>query len=48
MTRPDTSFDSDDEDLSPEICEVTGTYCTGLYCEDYNMCAKKAGFYDEQ
>lgn len=29
------------------ICEVTGTYCTGLYCEDYG-CAKKVGIYDDE
>lgn len=33
---------NDDETL---ICPVTGTYCTGNYCDDYG-CAKQAGFYD--
>lgn len=34
-----------DDDPVP-ICPVTGTYCTGLYCDDYG-CAKKCGIYDE-
>lgn len=29
------------------ICPVTGTYCTGMFCDDYG-CAKEAGFYDDE
>lgn len=29
------------------ICPVTGTYCTGEFCEDYG-CAKEVGFYDDE
>ena len=36
-----------DDDLYDEpICPVTGTYCTGRFCDDYG-CAKKAGVYDD-
>lgn len=41
---------TEDEELYADvepICPVTGTYCSGLYCEDYG-CAKKAGIYDEE
>lgn len=35
-------------DDEPEIiCPVTGTYCSGDFCDDYG-CAKKAGFYDDE
>lgn len=38
----------DDWQEAPEIiCKVTGSYCTGQFCEDYG-CAKEAGFHDEE
>ncbi len=37
----------DDEDNTEPICPVTGSYCTGQFCDEYG-CAKKAGFYDEE
>ena len=36
-----------DEDDGETICSVTGSYCMGLFCEDYG-CAKEAGFYDTE
>jgi hypothetical protein len=37
---------SDPEEIKEPICPVTGTYCSGMYCDDYG-CAKQAGFYDD-
>ena len=34
------------EDEPERICPSTGTYCTGLFCEDYG-CAKQCGIYDD-
>jgi hypothetical protein len=36
----------DEEEVAEPICPVTGTYCSGQYCDDYG-CAKQAGFYDD-
>jgi len=36
----------DETDGDEMICPVTGTYCSGQFCEDYG-CAKKAGVWDE-
>jgi hypothetical protein len=36
----------EEEDCEPTpICKVTGTYCTGSFCDEYG-CAKEAGFND--
>jgi hypothetical protein len=37
-----------DEDEPLIICPVTGTYCSGEVCEDYGVCAKECGFWDEE
>ncbi len=36
-----------EEDDSLPICHVTGTYCTGMFCDDYG-CAKEHGFNDDE
>jgi len=38
---------SDDCDEEEPICPITGSYCTGRFCDDYG-CAKRAGFYDDE
>ncbi len=41
-------MDDDDSAATRQpICPVTGTYCSGQFCDDYG-CAKKAGFYDNE
>lgn len=41
-------MDSDDHEDEPErICPMTGSYCTGLFCDDYGVCAKENGFWDD-
>ena len=37
----------DETEADEMICPVTGTYCSGLYCEEYG-CAKKAGVWDDE
>ncbi len=42
-----TVSDDDVPDDEPErICPVTGSYCDGLYCDDYG-CAKELGIWDD-
>ena len=42
------SLDDQQDDDEPErICPVTGTYCSGLFCDDYG-CAKEAGIWDDE
>lgn len=39
---------SDDPYDEPEpICPMTGSYCTGRFCDEYG-CAKQAGFWDDE
>lgn len=38
--------DDGDYEKTP-ICKVTGTHCTGRFCDEYG-CAKEAGFYDDE
>ncbi len=37
----------DRDDYPTPICKVTGTYCTGRFCDDYG-CAKECGIYDDE
>lgn len=37
----------EDDENNEIICKVTGTYCTGQFCEDYG-CAKACGIYDDE
>lgn len=47
-TDPRALAEPDDYDDSPTpICPVTGTYCSGQFCDEYG-CAKQAGFWDDE
>lgn len=37
----------DGDDGEGQICPITGTYCTGQFCDDYG-CAKEAGVEDDE
>ena len=36
----------DDDDEPEMVCPVTGSYCTGQFCDEYG-CAKQHGIWDE-
>ncbi len=44
MTERHDPADDEDQQI---ICPVTGTYCSGRFCDEYG-CAKQAGFWDEE